>query len=90
VHQRQSVSQQLGRFFQFGSGGWSWIALELGESNEARILEVSALSLANSISVSTVPLNAEINQESRCRQEKGGEAPTQHGERKGWDGNGRG
>jgi hypothetical protein len=39
--------------------------LELGEANEAAILEVSSLSLASSISISTVPLNAEISQESR-------------------------
>lgn len=61
----KAVAEQLGRFPQFCSAEGSGLELEFGEANEARILEVSSLSLASAISISAVPLNAEISQESR-------------------------
>ena len=41
------------------------LELEFGEAHKAAILELSSLSLASSISISTVPLKADFNQESR-------------------------
>lgn len=62
---RDAEPQQLGRLLQPGSAGLSGLELEFGEANEAAILEESSLSLASSISISTVPLKADFSQESR-------------------------